>query len=460
MLQKLQEIVAGEETWTEVRYHERKFLDIEVRNGILKKAAARTLAGAGIRVLTEGSWGFVSTSDISEEGIKKAIREAVKAAEAAGELKKEKVTGLARGKPAKGTFHYAEEKKKEPELKEKIDAVLQSDEFIRNAGQEIVGSITNYAEFKDYKVIINSDGAAAEIFDPKADFSTVAIAVQDGKREMAHASSSVTGGWNDLFQDRKMEDFADKAVNTVRAKLKADYAPGGQYTVIMDPTLVGVLAHEAIGHTVEADMVESGSVVADKIDQKVASDLVSMVDDGTITGAAGMVLVDDEGTLGQKTVLIEKGILKNFLHNKESAKKFNTEPLGNARAFTYQDEPIIRMTNTFILPGDDTLENMIKGVQEGFFLKGLGQGGQADVTAEFMFSVQEAYWIRNGEIAEPVKGITISGQAFEVLKSVDAVSKEFKIDLGRGYCGKWQPAKVDAGGPYLRCRVTIGGQQN
>ena len=204
----------------------------------------------------------------------------------------------------------------------------------------------------------------------------------------------------------------------------------------------------------------AGSIAKGKIGQRVASELVTMVDDGNVPGAAGMVLVDDEGVQGERTVLIENGVLRAYLHNRESAAMLGAAPRGNARAFTYRDEPLIRMTNTFILPGKDDLKAMISEVEDGFFLSGLGQGGQADSDAEFMFSVGQAWRIRDGRLCEPVKGVTISGQAFEVLSSVDAVSSGFKLDMGAGHCGKWQPAKVDAGGPYLRCRVTIGGRQD
>ncbi|HNY67167.1 MAG TPA: TldD/PmbA family protein, partial [Bacillota bacterium] len=157
-------------------------------------------------------------------------------------------------------------------------------------------------------------------------------------------------------------------------------------------------------------------------------------------------------------VIIDRGILRDYLHSRESAQTFGAEPHGNARAFTYGDEPLIRMTNTCILPGDDDLDDMIAGIDNGLLLRDMGGGGQADSTAEFMFGVSEGYVIKNGRLGELVKGITISGQAFDVLQSVDAVSSDFVCSLGAGHCGKWQPAKVDAGGPYLRCRVTVGGR--
>ncbi len=458
MLKTLKKIVHSKDEFLEIRYHKRFSTVIQFKNGILKKGERKTLDGAGIRALVDGCWGFVSTSETDENNLRRAVDEAIKAAREASALKKEKIENLSQGDVGQGEYFLYQPDKDEPGFGEKVSELQKADERIRNSGEDIIGSIVNYHVFQDTKVIVTSNGAEAEIFDQKSEIGVVAFGAKDGKQEMAMVSNGVTGGWKDLFSREDLDKMTEKAVEIVRTKLKAGYAPGGNYTVILDPRLVGVLAHEAIGHTVEADFVLSGSVVADKIGEKVASELITLVDDGSVEGA-GKVIVDDEGTASKPTVIIENGILKNYLHNRESAFMFSTEPRGNARAFTYRDQPLIRMTNTFIKPGKDKLDNMIKGVEDGFLLIGMDQGGQADATGEFMFGVQEGYRIKNGEIKEPVKGINISGQAFEVLKSADALSEEFRMDLGAGYCGKMQPAKADAGGPYLRCRVKIGGQQ-
>ncbi len=458
MLRTLKKIVHGQDEHLEIRYHKRFSTVIQFKNGILKKGERKTLAGVGIRALVDGCWGFVSTSDTDEDSLRKAAEEAVKAAREAANLKKEKIKGLGEGDAGQGKFYLYQKDEQEPEFGEKVVSLQKADGKIRDAGEDIIGSMVNYHVFQDTKVIVTSSGAEAEIFDQKSEIGIVAFGAQDGKQEMAVVSHGVTGGWKDLFAREALDKMTERVVEIVRTKLKAGYARGGDYTVILDPRLVGVLAHEAIGHTVEADFVLSGSVVADKIGEKVASDLITLIDDGTEKGV-GKVIVDDEGTVSRPTVIIENGVLKNYLHSRETAHMFATEPRGNARAYTYRDEPLIRMTNTFIKPGKDKLEDMIKGIDDGFLLVGMDQGGQADATGEFMFGVQEGYRIKNGEIKEPVKGINISGQAFEVLKSADALSSEFKLDLGAGYCGKMQPAKADAGGPYLRCRVKIGGQQ-
>jgi len=254
-------------------------------------------------------------------------------------------------------------------------------------------------------------------------------------------------------------EYGERASQTAIDLLTSRFPVGGKTTVILAPSIVGLLVHEAIGHTVEADFVMSGSIAAGKIGKKVGSELVTLCDSGNsefYEGAGGSIPVDDEGVITQNTVIIEKGILKSYLHNRESAMRFGVRPTGSARAWEYSDVPLIRMRNTYMKPGNSTLEEMINATDDGYLLEG-PRNGQADSNGEFMFGVQKAYRIKNGKLAEMVKGVTITGLAFDVMNDVDMVSREFKWDLGSGYCGKGQPAKVDAGGPYIRTRAILGG---
>lgn len=456
MIDLLKSVLDTTTYYAEIRYHKRVHTLIEARNTVLAKAEQKTLAGAGVRCLVDGCWGFVSTSDVSKQGLRNALGEASAAAKAAAAIKKERVT-LAPAKMGVGEF-IQYDRKPDPDIAAKIKAVLAAESRIRLESELVVGSVVRYFQYDDEKFIVNTDGAAAHVIDNKQSGIVFATAGKGDKLETSAESWGVTGSWDDLMKKASLEDMAVSAARSAVEKLDAGYATGGQYTVILDPDLVGILSHEAIGHTVEADFVLSGSVVKGKIGTKVASDLITMVDDGTVAGGAGMTLVDDEGVQGSSCVIIEKGVLRNYLHNRESAAVLRGVPQGNARAFTYRDEPLIRMTNTFVLPGHDDLQKMIAGVRDGFLLSGLGMSGQADATAEFMFGVAEARRIKDGVVGELVKGVTISGQAFDVLKSVDAVSSHFVLNSGGGHCGKWQPAKVDSGGPYLRCRVTVGGR--
>ena len=229
--------------------------------------------------------------------------------------------------------------------------------------------------------------------------------------------------------------------------------------MILDSDLAGILAHEAVGHTTEADIVQEGSVAGDYVGQQVASELITMIDFAHTHNGETLpvpVYVDDEGVESRDTPLIDKGVLKGFMHNKESAAHFDAEVTGNARAYQFYDEPLIRMRNTAILPGPDKLEDMIASIDDGYYLM-WPSNGQADSTSEFMFGVTLGYEIKDGKLGRAITDTTISGVAFDMLKSVTMVSDEMTWGCA-GMCGKKQIIPVGMGGPAVKCRIHIGGQ--
>jgi TldD protein len=243
------------------------------------------------------------------------------------------------------------------------------------------------------------------------------------------------------------------------AKRRAVPARGGLHTVIMANDLSGMLAHEAMGHPCEADLVLGGAVTRDLVGQRVASDLVTMVDVAhTFQGQEVMipVYVDDEGVAARDAVLIQDGILTSFMNSRETAAKLDLAPSGNARAYGPSDEPLIRMRNTAILAGKQKLQDMIAEVDDGYLLLKTSNG-QADSTTEFMFGINLAYEIRKGKLGAAVRDTTLSGSAIKVLQTVDAVSDSMHWSC-TGYCGKKQPMVVSMGGPALRARAQLGGQ--
>ena len=235
-------------------------------------------------------------------------------------------------------------------------------------------------------------------------------------------------------------------------------AVGGQHTVVMGPDLAGILAHEAMGHPCEADLVLGGAVTADLVGQRVASDLVTMVDFAhTYDGQETIVPVyaDDEGTPARDAVLIERGILREFMNSRETAARLGLDPTGSARAYLPDDEPLVRMRNTAILPGSSKLDDMIAGVDRGYLLLKTANG-QADSTTEFMFAITLGYEIENGRLGRAIRDTTVSGSAIKVLQSVDAISDDMAWSAA-GYCGKKQPMVVSFGGPAIRARAHLGG---
>src|ERR671922_1856089 len=451
-------------TYVEGRYQSRMTSEVNFINGELERIRVVETTGCGIRVLVDGCWGFSSTSNVSDAALKESLREAISAAHILSEIKKNKVKGLAQSKMVTGSFRTAPNRKNnnlsDIGIEQKVQVAREGEKAARS-NRAVKTASCIYRDMLDHKVIVNSDGANIEIYDSKPEFSVTAIAKKAGQSATAHEGVGVTGGWNDLFKKKSPLQCAIAASDRAAKLLDARHVSGEKTTMILDPAMVGLLSHEAIGHTVEADFVLSGSVVKDKIGSKVASDLVTLVDSGRsdLAGnAGGTIIVDDEGVGAARIAIIDKGILKSFLHNRESALVFGTDSTGNARAFQYSDEPLIRMRNTYIEPGEDKLNDMIKETKHGYIIKG-ARNGQADANGEFMFGAEEVYLIEKGEMKELLKGASISGNAFEVLQSVDMVGNEFQYDIGTGYCGKYQPAKVDGGGPYIRCTAIIGGLQ-
>ena len=444
--------------YVEARYQARLATEVNFVNGELDRIRVVENSGCGIRVLVDGCWGFSSTNNLSL--LKESLGHAISAARVLAQAKKKKVKGLAESKMLTGIFRTsANGSVSDIDIEQKVQVAREGEKAARS-NRAVKAASCTYRETLDHKAIVSSDGADSEIYDSKPEFNVSAIAKRGGQSATAHEGVGVTGGWSDLFKKSHLE-YAVTASERAAKLLDAKHVSGIRTTVILDPAMVGLLSHEAIGHTVEADFVLSGSVVKDKIGQQIASELVTLVDSGKseiASNAGGTIIVDDEGVAAGRTAIIEKGILKSFLHNRESALVFDTESTGNARAFQYNDEPLIRMRNTFIEPGTDKLADMIKETKRGYVVKG-ARNGQADANAEFMFGAEEVYLVENGEVRELMKGASISGNAFDVLKSVDMVGNEFQYDIGTGYCGKFQPAKVDGGGPYIRCAALIGGLQ-
>ena len=445
----------------ELRYHAKAHRSVAVTNGKLERSSFRQRDGVGVRVLVDGTWGFASTGETSRAAVKDAIDSARKSARLSAPFRKNKVPHLPAENLAVGNFDEpgVQDVLSRP-LDEKLDIVTRLESYARAASNRMQSATCIYSEIHSDKVVVTSDGADAKFELVRPEFRIHAVAGRAGQLSTAAETIGVTGGWDCLFRDTP-EVLADRAVKNAVDLLDARHPEGGWTTVIMAPSIVGLMVHEAIGHTVEADFVQSGSIAAGKLGHRVASELVTLCDSGLSehhAGAGGTLRVDDEGVLTERTVIIDEGILNSYLHSRESAAVFGVNPTGNGRAWEYADQPLIRMRNTYIEPGDSTLADMIASTEDGYLLEG-PRNGQADATGEFMFGVTTARRIRNGKLGKLVKGVTVTGNAFDVLRTVDAVSEEFLWDLGSGHCGKGQLAKVDAGGPYIRCRAILGGTQ-
>ena len=455
--------VAGAGGFVELRYAKKTTRSIVVERGRVESASVKRRGGVGVRVLEGGTWGFSSTSTLDEGAIRAAVDKARDAARSSAAVRRNAIPTLPQTTLARGDYSDASAAAVAAiPLEEKVALARETEALTRSSSGQVSSAACSYSEIDEEKCIVTSDGADMTLRLVRPEFRVQAVVERDGKLQTANESVGVTGDWSCLFGRITRETMVDRAVRNAIALHDAGAPRGGRATVILAPSIVGLLVHEAIGHTVEADFVLSGSVAQGKIGKRVASELVTLCDSGASEyhpGAGGTLPVDDEGVPTRRTIIIENGILKSYLHNRETAAHFGVEPTGNARAWDYSDQPIIRMRNTYLCPGESTLEEIVASTPDGYLLEG-PRNGQADATGEFMFAVQNAVRIVGGKRRELVRGVTISGVAFDVLATVDAVSKEFRWDLGSGYCGKGQPAKVDAGGPYVRCQVLLGGVQS
>jgi len=464
MIEKLRKTIESVScSYADARYQLRKTLEITLAKGELEEVSSLQISGVGIRVLKKGAWGFASTNSTEIDYLLNAAKEAEKMAELTANKRDSKVKGLAEAELASGKYRVATRQPLEDiSIEDKMTVVVEAEKTMRDFSHEIVSARCSYHEIIDNKLFVNTDGGWFELYDSKPEFRTVAVCMSGTEAVVGGENIGVTGGWKDLFVKKDHLEMAELAAEKALRLLSASHLKGGRETVILDPSLVGLISHEAIGHTVEADFVQSGSIAKGMIDKKIASELVTMADSGTsehLRGAAGSLPVDDEGVITQKVELIRNGVLMSYLHDRESATAFGAEPAGNARAFDYSNEPIIRMRNTYIEPGDWKLEELIQETKSGFLMKG-AMNGEADANAEFMFAVQEAQEIVDGELGKTFRGVSVSGNAFEVLSKVDAITREFEWDMGSGYCGKGQWAKVDGGGGFIRCKALLGGRQN
>ncbi|MCL2578315.1 MAG: TldD/PmbA family protein [Defluviitaleaceae bacterium] len=311
------------------------------------------------------------------------------------------------------------------------------------------------------KLLAVSDGADSHLFQPRSMvYIWLTADTSDGVPVELFKGFSHVGRFDEYFKEPlQFEKEIDELYKSLMDKREGVYANAGIRKCVLHPDLAGMLSHEAVGHTVEADLVLGGSVAAHNLNKQVASELISMTDFAHTAFGETVplpVYVDDEGTPAGDAILIENGILKGYMHSRESARHFGVKPQGNARAFEFSDEPIIRMRNTVILPGKDKLDDLIASVDDGYFLVKTGNG-QADSTGEFMFSVDLGYEIKNGKPGKAIRETTISGVAFEMLKTVDMVSDDMAWEIS-GFCGKKQPMTTSMGGPALRCDMNIGGR--
>ena len=428
---------------------------VSLDESMVKSASQGISVGCGVRVLSGERTGYAYTDDLSSERILHAARTAALIASGPA---KQPVVGLT-DKPAHNLYPVPLPSV-EAEVLAKVDLVQRADKAARGYDSRIHEVRVGYADELRRILVIGSDGSFAEDSQPMARMSVYCIA----KTDQGSARGTSGGGGRvgiEFFQTEKTpEHFALEAAREAIVQLDARNAPAGEMEVVLGPGWPGVLLHEAIGHGLEADFNrKKTSAFSDMMGRRVASDKCTVVDNGTMPGRRGSLNVDDEGNRTDSTVLIEKGILKGYLTDKLSSRLMNLPNTGNGRRESYQHIPMPRMTNTYMLAGQDSPEDIIRSVKYGVYAVNFG-GGQVDITnGKFVFSASEAYLIEDGKVTAPLKNATLIGNGPDVLTKVSMVGNDLKLDEGVGTCGKdGQSVPVGVGIPTLKVdRLTVGG---
>ena len=426
-----------------------------IDEGLIKTASQGISVGCGIRVVSGERTGFAFTDDLSSERLLKAARTAALIASGPA---KEIVSG----------FRHIEIPSLYPiaglsadgEIEAKLALIRRADKAARDFDPRITQARVGINDEVRRILVAASDGTFASDTQPMARLNIFVIA-----RDSQNTARGTSGGGGrvtlDFFEGAKSpEHFAREAARTALLQLGAAEAPAGEMEVVLGPGWPGVLLHEAVGHGLEADFNrKKTSAFSGLVGQKVASSKVTVVDNGTIANRRGSLNMDDEGVPTQETVLIENGILKTFLSDKMNARLMGGVSTGSGRRESYHHVPMPRMTNTYMLNGDDVPEDIIKSVKRGLYAVNFG-GGQVDITnGKFVFSASEAYLIEDGKVTRPVKGATLIGNGPEALKYVSMVGNDLALDEGIGTCGKaGQSVPVGVGMPTIKLdRMTVGG---
>lgn len=437
----------------EIYVEDRTSLSLNMEDSKIENAVRGLDQGAGVRVFFGNLVTYAYTDDLSEESLLRAAE----AAAAAGKGTSQKtVINLAKtSRPvlspvAKPFDHLA--------IANKAKLLSDADIVARNYHPLVKQFMGFYAEMNRKVWIFNSDGLQVE--DDRSFVELAGIVIAQ-KGDVIQRGRSAFGGQKglEILDENSYSDGVHSAAESAIKMLDARPAPAGDMTVVICNGWGGVLFHEACGHQMEADFITKGSsAYAGRIGEQVASPLISAYDDGTIPGRRGSLLYDDDGTPSQRTTLIEKGILTEYMWDLVEARRMNRASTGNGRRQSFRHLPMPRMTNTFIGAGEHDPQEIIKETKKGIYIKEMA-GGQAEIAkGDFVFNATEAYLIEDGKLTAPVRGATVMGNGPKVLTEIDMVGTDLALDPGYGMCGKFQYARVSVGQPTIRIpTVTVGG---
>lgn len=445
--------VSGGAEFAELFFEATDARSIRCEDGKIERVESGSEAGFGMRLVRGELTAYGFSSEITRDGMLRT------AAAVLGDLARgEPGLFFAPGEPRRGAPPPAERPAAAAGLEEKVALVREADRSARAAGAEIVQVRIRYADTLRRTFVFNSEGAAAADERPQIMLSMHAVAACGGVLQTATRSRGGQRGLEHL-DTHTVRALAREAGESAIRILHAPRAPAGRMTVVLAGAAGGTMIHEAIGHGLEGDAAMKGlSIYSGKLGRRVASEHVTVIDDATLEGARGSYRFDDEGAPAQRTVVVEGGVLRSFLHDRRSAARMGAVSTGNGRRESFRHRPIVRMSNTMIAPGRHDPGAIIAGVPRGLYVVRMG-GGQVDTSSgDFVFKVNEAYLIEQGAVAGPVRGATLMGNGPAVLETIDMVGDDLGFDVGT--CGKdGQHVPVSDAQPTIRIpSITVGGE--
>jgi TldD protein len=442
--------------YADLYFEYRSGADFVFEEGRVRTVGRGIVLGLGVRVLRGDSTGYAYTEELSEERMRDAARTAGQIASGGG------APGPIAIKPiALPDFYPIRTPSLERPGREKVELLRRADQAARSYDKRIVRVEASMAEEWREVLVVTSDGRYARDRQPMIRFGVHAVAEENGKRQGGRSGAAARRGMEQfLVPDQSPEEQGREAARLAIAMLHAAEAPAGPMPVVLAPGESGILLHEAVGHGLEADFNrKKTSNYTDQVGQMVASELCTVVDDGTIGNARGSINVDDEGSPGRRNVLIENGKLVGYMQDRISSRHFRTEATGNGRRESFRHEPLPRMTNTLMLAGGEAPEDIIRSVQRGVYAKRFS-GGQVNISnGDFVFSLTESYLIEDGKLTAPLKGVNLIGNGPDVLRRVSMVGSDFRLSDGTWTCGKdGQSVPVGIGTPTVKIsEITVGG---
>lgn len=443
--------------FSEIFVEDRYTNQMSLRNSRLESNLSGRDYGIGVRVFHGFQSVYAYTNDSSREGLLKAARTAAKAIK---DKQDGETTVIPLVKETIQTLNPIEIMPSQVDKSRKLTMMKKANDIARNYSDDIVQVMVSLLDEEQNVLVANSEGKYAEDQRVRSRMGISSIASDGTDMQTGHYVPGAHQGF-EFIENLDLDFYAKESARIATTMLYADPAPSGKFPVIIDNEFGGVIFHEACGHGLEATAVaKNASVFANKMGEKVASDLVTYIDDGTLKNEWGSINIDDEGEKARKNVLIENGILKGYLIDKLNGRRMKMEPTGSSRRESYKFAPTSRMTNTYIAPGKSTPEEIISNTEHGIYAKYMGGGSVNPGTGDFNFAVDEAYLVKNGKIDKPLRGATLIGNGATTIQNIDMVGNN--LGHGAGMCGASSGSlPVNVGQPMVRVSdITVGGKED